>query len=80
MKNVTITLDEQTASWARIEAARQDTSVSRLVGQMLRERMERDDAYDAAMRHFRAVRPVPLKRRSERYPPREALHERAGLR
>ena len=39
MKNVTITLDEQTAVWARVYAARHDTSVSRLIGEMLERRM-----------------------------------------
>jgi hypothetical protein len=34
-----VTLEEDTAQWARIEAARQDTSVSRLLGALLKERM-----------------------------------------
>ena len=36
MKNVTITMDEAVLRWAGIKAAEQDTSVSRLVGEMLR--------------------------------------------
>ena len=39
MRNVTITLDEEVAHWARVEAAKRETSVSRLVGEMLGERM-----------------------------------------
>ena len=39
MKNVTITLDEEVARWARIRAAERDTSLSRLVGKLLREKM-----------------------------------------
>ena len=35
---------------ARIEAAKRNTSVSRLVGEMLAEKMRRDDAYEVAMR------------------------------
>ena len=35
MTNVTISLDEQTARWARLEAARRETSVSHLVGELL---------------------------------------------
>ena len=35
MKNVTITLDEKVARWARIRAAELNTSVSRLLGGML---------------------------------------------
>jgi len=34
-----VTLEEDVARWARIEAARRDTSVSRLLGALLRERM-----------------------------------------
>jgi len=39
MKNVTITLEEEVARWARIMAAKENTSVSRLVGELLREKM-----------------------------------------
>lgn len=39
LRNVTVTLEEDVAQWARIEAARRDTSVSRLLGALLRERM-----------------------------------------
>ena len=38
MKNVTITLDEEVARWARILAAEHNKSVSRLVGEMLRKK------------------------------------------
>lgn len=50
MKNVTITMDDAVADWARLEAARRNTSVSRLVGEMLAEKMRHDDAYERAMR------------------------------
>jgi hypothetical protein len=39
LRNVTVTLEEEVARWARIEAARRDTSVSRLLGELLKERM-----------------------------------------
>ena len=39
LRNVTVTLEEDVAQWARIEAARRDTSVSRLLGAMLKEHM-----------------------------------------
>ncbi len=38
LRNVTVTLEEDVAQWARIEAARLDTSVSRLLGELLKER------------------------------------------
>jgi len=50
MKNVTITMEESVAEWARMEAARRNTSVSRLVGELVAEKMRHDDAYERAMR------------------------------
>lgn len=52
LRNVTVTLEEDVAQWARIEAARRDTSVSRLLGELLKERMSthRGSAADAADR------------------------------
>ena len=50
MKNMTITMDDGVAEWARLEAARRNTSVSRLVGELLAEKMRHDDAYERAMR------------------------------
>ncbi|MGQ0814089.1 MAG: hypothetical protein ACT4O1_06440 [Gemmatimonadota bacterium] len=78
-RNVTITLDEATARWARIEAARQDTSVSEFVGSMLRERMTQDDEYARAMAEYFALPPAKLKR-SGTYPKRDSVHERTRLR
>ena len=43
LRNVTVTLEEDVAQWARIEAARRDTSVSRLLGELLKDRMCRGD-------------------------------------
>jgi hypothetical protein len=43
LRNVTVTLEEDVAQWARIEAARRDTSVSRLLGELLKERMSTRD-------------------------------------
>ena len=50
MKNVTVTMEDSVADWARMEAARRNTSVSRLLGELLAEKMRRDDAYERAMR------------------------------
>lgn len=52
MKNVTITMEDSVAEWARLEAARRNTSVSRLVGEMLAEKMRCDDAYERAMNEW----------------------------
>lgn len=78
-RNVTITLDEETARWVRVAAARRDTSVSRLVGELLREHMQRERNYEAAMREYLNREPRPLKRRG-RYPTREQVHGREHLR
>jgi len=80
MKNVTITLDEETATWARVYAATRNMSVSRLVGEMLRERMRESHEYDEAMRRFLGKPPVRLKRSGQRYATREATHDRTRLR
>ena len=80
MKNVTITLDEETAAWARVYAARNNVSLSRFVGELLRDRMREAREYDEAMRGFLAEKPVKLKKAGERYLTRDAAHERARLR
>jgi hypothetical protein len=80
-RNVTITLEEEVARWARIKAAQADTSVARLVGDMLKERMRRDTDYEAAMReYFAAIRPQPRSWVDGRPPTRDELHDRRKLR
>ena len=76
MSNVTITLDDETADWARIEAARQDISVSRFVAGLLREQMGRDDRYERARRSHLPQQPSDLSSGSGGYPSREELHQR----
>ena len=77
MKNVTVTLDEQTARWARVEAAKRDESLSSFLRELLEERMTGDAEYQSAMdRYFsRGGRTMGGAR-----PSREELHDRAGLR
>ncbi len=80
LRNVTVTLDEDTARWARLEAARRDTSVSRLLGDMLRERMAAEAEYTTAMAGYLAQEPGRHRREGQRLPRRDELHERHGLR
>jgi hypothetical protein len=54
MKNVTITVDDAALEWVRIEAARRNTSVSKLVGEMVLDKMRHDDAYTRAQRDWEA--------------------------
>jgi hypothetical protein len=76
MKNVTITLDEDVARWARIKAAELETSVSRLVGEMLREKMISEQSYESARQRFLSKQPQKLSEPGSSYPTREAIHER----
>jgi hypothetical protein len=78
LRNVTVTLEEQVARWARIEAARLDTSVSRLLGEILRERMLEDGGYEKAMR--RALNRKAFLKTNGAYLSREEAHDRARLR
>lgn len=76
LKNMTITMEEGVARWARLKAAEKDTSVAQLVGGILKERMLIEDGYARAMRAHFAARPVVLKKKGERYPTRDEIHER----
>jgi len=63
MKNVTVTMEDSVADWARMEAARRNTSVSRLVGELLAEKMRHDDAYESAMREALRFEAIPFEGR-----------------
>jgi hypothetical protein len=76
LRNVTITLDEDVARWARIRAAEQDTSVSRLVGELLREKMQEEQSYEVARREYLAGPAKKLRKATARYPKRADLHGR----
>jgi len=54
MKNLTITVEESVLEWARIEAAKRGSSVSRMVGGLLAEKMRLEDAYQRAYRQWEA--------------------------
>lgn len=56
-KNITIKVSEEAALWARRKAAEENTSVSRLVGEMLERQMKQTDAYWAAFERFKTIRP-----------------------
>lgn len=79
-RNVTVTLDEETARWARVEAARRDTSVSGFLGDLLRERMTAESAYESAMARYLAQDARVHRRPGQPLPPRTELHDRSGLR
>jgi hypothetical protein len=74
LRNVTVTLEEEVARWARVYAARRDSSLSRVLADMLRERMGAEDNYETAMR--RALARKPFLKTDARYPSRQELHDR----
>ena len=73
MKNVTITVDDAALEWTRIEAAKRNTSVSRLVGEMLLEKMQREDAYARAEREWLAD-DVTFASTAQPYPGRAEIY------
>lgn len=78
MPNMTITADEEVLRWARVKAAQRNTSVARLVGDLLREHMQGERGYQAAKRRFLGAKARILS--SGPYPPRDELHDRRGVR
>jgi hypothetical protein len=78
LRNITITLEENLARWARIEAARSDTSVSRFLAEILKERMMQKNDYESAKR--RALARKPFLKTDGRYLSREQAHDRERLR
>ncbi len=78
LRNITVTLEEEVAQWARMEAARRDTSVSRLLGEILKDRMASLQGYEQAMR--RALGRKPFLRSKGPYLTREETHDRSRLR
>lgn len=73
MKNVTITVEEPVLEWVRIEAAKRNSSVSRLVGEMLAEKMRHNDAYERAYQEWLADT-TRLRSDGAPYPKREELY------
>ncbi|HUL78086.1 MAG TPA: hypothetical protein VL691_12555 [Vicinamibacteria bacterium] len=78
MPNLTITAEEEVLRWARVKAAEENTSVARLVGELLRQRMKAERGYEAAKRRFLGAKRRVLSKGP--YPSREDIHDRAGLR
>lgn len=82
MKNVTLTLDEQTAEWLRTAAAARGVSLSRYVGDMVRQHLPQARDYEQAMNRWLARRAFdkPLTAPGEKLPTREELYDRPVLR
>jgi hypothetical protein len=76
LKNVTVTLSEEAASWARRQAAEQNTSVSRLIGRMLENQMRLTDEYWQAYKDWQAIEPPASGLPAANRLSRDEAHER----
>lgn len=74
MKNITISLPENITRWLRIWAAENDSSVSKMLGNLIKEKMDSDNGYEKAMKSFLKGQPKPIKTKG-RYPARDDLYE-----
>jgi hypothetical protein len=75
LKNITITVSEDAAHWARRKAADENTSVSKLVGKMLEDQMRLGDEYWRAYEKWKKTTGVSPRGAKERMS-REAAHGR----
>jgi hypothetical protein len=80
MKNITVTVDAQTAAWVRVFAAKRGASVSRVVGEFLSERMRETRGYDEAMRRFFSHKPLQFEWRGGHPATRAEIYEGAAVR
>jgi hypothetical protein len=76
MKNITVTVDEETYRRARIKAAEQDTSVSALVKRFLSEFAAGEGDAERLKREERALRERISSFCAADRLPREHVHER----
>ncbi len=74
-RNVTIRISDEAALWARRKAAEENTSVSRLVGEMLERRMRVTDDYWRAFERWKWSRPLAASGAAQRMT-REQARER----
>jgi hypothetical protein len=74
-RNVTIGISDETALWTRRKAAEENTSVSRLVGEMLERQMRLTADYWRAFERWKSNRPRAAFGATQRLT-REQAHER----
>ena len=74
LRNITITVSEEAARWARKKAAEENTSVSKLVGRMLENQMRQGDEYWRAYRQWKRIGAVEVD--ATRRLSREEAHAR----
>lgn len=75
MKNITIKLDDDVAHWSKVWAAEHNTSVSQILGSLLKQLKKQKMGYARAMQQYLSVEPQALNT-ADIYPSRDDLHER----
>ena len=82
LDNVTVTMTRETAAKARARAAERGMSLSRYIGEVLREHLGRDNAYKRAMRSYLSRGPFEELKGlpPERYPKRDEIYDRKVFR
>jgi len=80
MKNVTISMDEATAQWARIEAAKAGKSLSRFVGDVLASQIERKSSQSDTLKRLLAFPKLDLTDDDGNAPARNELYDDEILR
>ncbi len=76
MKQVTISLDDGVALWARGFAARRNQRLSQLLAELLRRSMRDSLEYDTAMQRYLSKLPAMLNDRGASYPFRADLYRK----
>ena len=76
MKNITVTVDDETYRRARVKAAERDTSVSALVRQFLVELAKEGDEFERLEQLEKAVRERITDFRASDRLPRDKLYDR----
>lgn len=80
MKNVTITLDDELVSRARVEAAKQGKSLSRFVSELVETRVGREKTQLEALQAFLAGPLMNLTDENGNAPSRDEIYDRPRFR
>jgi len=80
MRNVTLSLKENVARWARVKAAEQDKSLSRFLTDLLEVQMKHESDYAAAHERFKQGKPFPFREPGEKLPTRDEIYDRKVFR
>jgi plasmid stability protein len=76
MKNITVSVDDETYRRARIKAAERDTSVSALVRQFLTELASEESEYERLLRQEQSLRAQITNFSASENVPRDELYDR----